>query len=246
LWALRLDGNGVPKPVRQSVLFPYASVFQVSNTDWEDLVIDDDDNLWIGDIGANDCMSQQYLYKALEPDPGTGDPFVVTSKYPIRLPDPQSGCRTRNAETMLWLDGALYIFAKTDNSPVYRAEPAERNLEMPLVRVGQFADSSVKRISVASISTDRTRLMVAGHTRFWVFEANPSLRGDEYLRDAMKRAPSAEGRFDATGGNASVEGGSFVPDSRDMIFVAEDRSIYHVRAEEYGESQPVGHKRLPD
>lgn len=86
LWTIRLGDDAHAYPVRRGENFPFAQVFDAANTDWEDVVIDDDDNLWIGDIGANDCVREQYLYRTLEPEPDTDDPFVVTGRYPLAFP----------------------------------------------------------------------------------------------------------------------------------------------------------------
>lgn len=226
LWTIKLGADAHALPVRRGENFPFAQVFAAPNGDWEDVVLDDDDNLWIGDIGANDCLSEQYLYRTLEPEPDTDDPFFVTAKWPVSFPDPAEGCRTRNAEAMLWLDGELYLFAKTAKSPVYRAVfPAERGDDVKLEPVAEFA-AAVNKISVSTVSTDRTRLTVAGHARYWVFAADPALRGDEYLKRALAGRPVHTGGFASRAGNASVEGGSYVPGTHDLLFVAENKEMF--------------------
>ncbi|GHJ48723.1 hypothetical protein Cs7R123_60650 [Catellatospora sp. TT07R-123] len=227
LWAIKVDADGNSHPVRRGENFPFAGVFDAANGDWEDIVLDDDDNLWIGDIGANDCKTQQHLFKTLEPDPDTDDPFVVVAKYPLAFPDPAPGCRTRNAEAMLWLDGELYIFAKALHSPLYRVElPAGRGDDAQLEPLGQFA-AAANRISVSTLSDDRTRLTLAGHALYWVFTTDPALQGDDLLRDAMTRQPVYVGRFPQPNGrSAAVEGGSYLPGSHDVLFVAEDKRIF--------------------
>ncbi|MBV1850225.1 hypothetical protein [Catellatospora tritici] len=227
LWAIKVDEAGDSKPVRRGENFPFAGVFDAANGDWEDIVVDDDDNLWIGDIGANNCKAQQHLFKTLEPDPDTDDPFVVTAKYPLAFPDPAEGCRTRNAEAMLWLDGSLYIFAKGPHSPLYRVElPDHRGDDAELAPVGQF-ESTVNRISVSTLSDDRTRLVLASHALYWVFETDPELKGDDLLRDAMKRTPRYVGKFPEQDGMvAAVEGGSYLPGSHQVLFVAENKQVF--------------------
>ncbi|MDI1462463.1 hypothetical protein QEZ54_15940 [Catellatospora sp. KI3] len=227
LWAIKVGDDGHSRPVRRGENFPFAGVFSAANGDWEDIVVDDDDNLWIGDIGANDCKAKQHLFKTLEPDPDTDDPFVVTAKYPVAFPDPAQGCRTRNAEAMLWLDGDLYIFAKGPRSPLYRVElPDHSGDDAELEPVGQFA-STVNRISVSTLSDDRTRLVLASHAIYWVYETDPDLEGDDLLRDAMKRTPRYVGTFPEQNGKAAaVEGGSYLPDSHQVLFVAENKQVF--------------------
>ncbi|GAA4684743.1 hypothetical protein [Phytohabitans rumicis] len=236
LWGLRLDRAGEPRTVRGEEVFPSYEVVGVGNRDWEALAIDDTNNLWIGELGANDCRSRQRLLRVVEPDPTTATSVEVAAEYALRFPDnPRDGCRTYNSEAMFWLDGHLYVFAKTEGSPVYRVDLGEDTAT--LVRIGQLG-RGVDNISASSVSDDRTRLMVLDHERLWVYEAgDPSLRGDAYVRDVIARAPRWQGRFDGPG-TAAVEGGTFARDSYDLTFVGEDRRIYYSDPTGYGSVQP--------
>jgi hypothetical protein len=61
-----------------------------------------------------------------------------------------------------------------------------------------------------------------------VFAADPQLTGDEFLRHAMSGPPVHTGTFDSAAGNPSVEGGSYVPGTHDLLFVAENKEIFLV------------------
>lgn len=235
LWGMRLDRAGQPRSVRGDEVFPAYEVAGASNRDWEELAVDDAGNVWIGELGANNCTSAQRLHRAAEPDPQVDTAVAVTASYTLRFPDnPTPGCRTYNSEAMFWLDGHLYVFAKTDRSPVYRVDlPDAAGGEARLVRLGQLG-RGVHNISASSVSDDRTRLMVLDHENMWVYESgDPTLRGDAYVIDVISRAARWRARFDGPG-TAAVEGGTFARDSYDLVFVAEDRRIYYAEPFAYG------------
>jgi hypothetical protein len=81
--------------------------------DWEALGRDDDGNLWIGDIGNNECdRADTALLKVREPDPAAEGPATVLATYRYRFPDPPPGCAGRNAEAMFLLDDVPYLIDK--------------------------------------------------------------------------------------------------------------------------------------
>jgi hypothetical protein len=238
LWGMRLDEAGRPTPVRGDALFPSYPVTGASNDDWEALTIDDGGDLWIGQLGANDCRRRQRVHRIAEPDPATEGSLPVLSTYDVRFPDnPKSGCRTYNSEAMFWIDGHLYVFAKTDRSPVYRVDFPEAGRQATLTRIGQLG-YGIDNISASSVSADRTRLMVLDHERLWVYEVDPARRGDDLVRDTVGRAPAWDARFAGDGG-ATVEGGTFARASHRLAFVAEDRRIYVTDPAAYGDTPPA-------
>ncbi|GIF78054.1 hypothetical protein [Asanoa siamensis] len=236
LWGMRLSAGGMPEPVRGNELFPSYAVTGAKNQDWEALTTDSAGALWIGQLGANNCKDQQRLLRVAEPDPSGTGPLEVVASYTLRFPDnSKPGCRTYNSEALLWLDGHFYVFAKTSGTPVYRVDlPSGTSGEARVTRIGRFG-RDVDNISSASISDDRTRLMVQDHERLWVFTTDPTRTGDAFMTDAVSRKATGTARFEAPGG-ASVEGGTFVRGSHDIAFVAEDMNLYYARPQTYGEA----------
>jgi hypothetical protein len=73
--------------------------------DWEDIGRDRQGNLWIADIGNNECRrTDTALLKVREPDPAAAGPARLLATYRYRFPDPPPGCAGRNAEAMFLVD----------------------------------------------------------------------------------------------------------------------------------------------
>ena len=238
IYALKMDSSGRLRNIVGSEKFTFFPVSGDKNTQWEDMVIDHEGHLWLGEIGANKCVEKQHIFKLREPDPTRPGRIAITESYSFQFPDPPEGCTTRNAEAMLWLDGNLYVIAKAKtHEGIYRVKfssPAQGTAT--LTKVAEF--NNVLKISVASVSSDKKRFVLAGFDKFQVFESDhPSLVGDAYLRDLASKAPKWSGAFaPGANGSARVEGGSFMPGTYDMVFVDERRQIYHVSATAYGGS----------
>jgi Bacterial Ig domain len=255
IYAMKLDASGKIQPVRGTETFPFYLVSGSKNNNWEDVALDDQNNIWIGDIGANDCSrNNQKFLKVSEPDPTTNTTLTISASYTFKFPDPAAGCNTWNSEAMFWLDGKMYIFAKTSNSPVYRVDfPSSSSGTATLTRLGILA-GGVSNISVSSISSDRSRLMVASHgiTNIYTTQ-NTSLTGDALVKDLISRKPVYSANFDCRcSTKAAVEGGSFRHNSRDVAFVSENKYIYYATAAFYGDTsapsspvQPVGDTAAP-
>lgn len=207
------------------------------NTNWEDLAIDDEGNLWIGDIGANKCgRRDQTLIKIGEPQPGDAS-IGVKQRYVFRFPDPPAGCATWNSEAMFWLDGHLYLIAKNAESGIYRVD-LRQDGTASLVKIARL--QGVSNQSVASINSKRTRLMVAGHQGMSVYTASQSgLSGDAFIRDIASRRPAYKASFSCDGCNAnnkaSVEGGSFMNGRDGVVFIAENKRVYLAWSKDYSE-----------
>lgn len=236
LYAMRFE-NGQLQPVRGGTYFPFITVDGVSNSNWEDIALDESNNIWIGDIGANDCNRTQNLYKVKEPSPVEDESVGVLAKYTFTFPNPPSGCKTINSEAMFWLDGHLYIFTKEDSTTLYRVDLPASPGPAKLVKLG-ILSGGVRKISGSSISDDRERMVVQHHTKFYVYTSgNPALRGDDYVKDMISRAYRWSGSFVCgTDCSGTVEGTTFMRDSRDVAFVAESKEVYYAKPADYGDT----------
>jgi hypothetical protein len=252
LWAIR-DRGGQDRPGRpQNALYAYkvtdgkvaklaggaafkAVPMPVPAGDWEDIGRDSEGNLWIADIGNNECdRTDTALLKVREPDPAATGPAKLLATYRYRFPDPPSGCAGRNAEAMFLVDDVPYLIDKAEESTVYRFPSLDPAAAVTLEKVGVLA-GQVANLSGADLSTDRRRLAVNTHTVLYVYQAaDPSADGAALVADLISRPPAWTVQLAGPGaGAANVEGVAFGYDSLDLNLLAENRDVYFVPASAY-------------
>jgi hypothetical protein len=251
LWAIR-DRGGQDRPGRpQNALYAYkvadgqvgevagaaykAVPMPVEARDWEDIGRDSQGNLWVADIGNNECdRSDTALLKVREPDPAAAGPATLLATYRYRFPDPPSGCAGRNAEAMFLVDDLPYLIDKAEESTVYRFPSLDPDGTVTLEKVGVLA-GQVANLSGADLSGDRRRLAVDTHTVLYVYQAaDPSLKGSALVADLISRPPAWTVQLAGPGaGAANVEGVAFGFDSLDLNLLAENRDVYFVPAAAY-------------
>jgi hypothetical protein len=157
----------------------------------EDIGRDGQGNLWIADIGNNECArTDTALLKVREPDPAAAGPARLLATYRYRFPDPPPGCAGRNAEAMFLVDDAPYLIDKADRSTLYRFPRLDPHATVTLEKVGVLA-GQVANLSGADLSSDRRRLAVDSHTMLYVYQtADPSPDGRELVADLISRPPA--------------------------------------------------------
>ena len=203
--------------------------------DWEDIGRDSQGNLWIADIGNNECdRTDTALLKVREPDPAASGPAKLLATYRYRFPDPPSGCAGRNAEAMFLVDDVPYLIDKAEESTLYRFPSLDPDAAVTLEKVGVLA-GQVANLSGADLSTDRRRLAVNTHTVLYVYQAaDPSSAGPALVADLISRPPAWTVQLAGPGaGAANVEGVAFGYDSLDLHLLAENRDVYFVPASAY-------------
>ncbi|HEX2157390.1 MAG TPA: hypothetical protein VHS79_10495 [Actinomycetes bacterium] len=251
LWAIR-DRGGQDRPGRpQNALYAYkvtdgqvgkvagaafkAVPMPVKARDWEDIGRDSDGNLWVADIGNNECdRTDTALLKVREPDPAAAGPAELLATYRYRFPDPPPGCAGRNAEAMFLVDDVPYLIDKARQSTVYRFPELDPDGAVTLEKVGVLA-GQVANLSGADVSTDRRRLAVDTHTMLYVYQAaDPSLDGPALVADLISRPPAWTVQLAGPGaGAANVEGVAFSYGGLDLNLLAENRDVYFVPAAAY-------------
>jgi hypothetical protein len=253
LWAIR-DRGGQDRPGRpQNALYAYkvtggqvgkvagaafkAIQLPVPARDWEDIARDDDGNLWIGDIGNNECdRDDTALLKVREPDPAATGKAELLATYRYKFPDLPPSCAGRNAEAMFLVDDVPYVIDKAEPSTVYRFPRLDPDGTVTLEKVGVLA-GDVVNLSGADLSADRTRLAVDTHTALSIYQAgSPSADGAALVADLISRPPVWTvqlGGGQAGGGATNVEGVAFERDGHDLNLLAENRDVYFVPASVY-------------
>jgi hypothetical protein len=252
LWAIR-DRGGQARPGKpQNALYAYkvaggrvaevvpgatfrAVPLPVPARDWEDIGRDTQGNLWVADIGNNECdRADTALLKVREPDLAAAGPAELLATYRYRFPDPPAGCRGRNAEAMFLVDDVPYLIDKARPSTLYRFPRLDPAATVTLEKVGVLA-GEVANLSGADLSSDGRRLAVDTHTMLYVYQAgDPSLRGQALVADLISRPPPWQVRLEGQGdGPTNVEGVAFSYGSHDLNLLAENRDVYFVPAAAY-------------
>ena len=208
----------------------------VQSHDWEAIGRDDDGNLWVGDIGNNECdRGDTAVLKVREPDPASLELATVLATYRYRFPDPPPGCAGRNAEAMFLFENRPYIIDKADQSTVYRFPRLDPNDPVTLERVGTMA-GGVRMLSGADLSTDRRLLAVDTHTTLYVYRSgNPKLHGRAFVADMIARPPRWTIPLERPDASmpVNVEGVAFGYGSHDLTLLAENRDVFVVPAVAY-------------
>jgi hypothetical protein len=247
LWAIR-DRGGQSHPGRpQNALYAYrvaggrvgtvagaafkAVPLPVPARDWEDIGRDREGNLWIADIGNNECdRTDTALLKVAEPDPAAPGPARLLATYHYRFPDPPAGCAGRNAEAMFLVDDVPYLVDKAARSTLYRFPRLDPSATVTLEKVGVLAGPPAN-LSGADLSVDRSRLAVDSHTALYVYQAaDPSADGAKLVADLIGRPPAWTVQL---ADHANVEGVAFGYGSHDLNLLAENRDVYFVPAAAY-------------
>ena len=155
LYATRLNGE----------LIQEISVQGSQNFDWEALGIDDQNQLWIGEIGNNSRLRTDLkVVVVAEPNPFTDTEAEVIASYPYRYPN-----ENVDAEGLFIADGAPYIVSKEpERAVLYRFPTLKADTEHVLESVGEFAEA--KWVTGAGISEDGTRLAVCTYDAFWIYQ----------------------------------------------------------------------------
>jgi hypothetical protein len=207
----------------------------VPTRDAEDIGRDRQGNLWVADIGDNECdRDDTALLKAREPDPADPGPARLLATYRYRFPDPPAGCAGRNAEAMFLVDDVPYLIDKAERSTVYRFPRLDPGAAVTLEKVGVLA-GQVPKLSGADLSSDRSRLAVDSHITLYVCQAaDPSLDGPALVADLISRPPAWTVPLAGQGpGPTNVEGVAFAWDSHDLNLLAENRDVFYVPAAAY-------------
>jgi hypothetical protein len=252
-WAVR-DRGGVDRPGQpQNALYAFKVVggepadvapgfrdtaveLPLQSHDWEAIGRDDDGNLWVGDIGNNECdRGDTAVHKVREPDPGSLELATVLATYRYRFPDPPPGCVGRNAEALFLFENRPYIIDKAAPSTVYRFPKLDPRATVTLERVGTLA-GGVAHLSGADLSGDRKLLAVDTHTTLYVYRSgNPRLRGRAFVADIISRPPSWTVPLERPEAKkpVNVEGVAFDHESQDLTLLAENRDLFFIPAGAY-------------
>lgn len=192
------------------------SVTGAVNLDWEALAIDDNGNLYIGDVGNNvppGGIARRWVYQVREPDPlqpgETKRSVAVEKTYYYSFPK-----KPFDVEGMFFHHDTLWLVSKVKKgTTLYRLPLTNAGQAVPLAEGAAAPGASV--VTGASISEDGRRLALCSYDHLAVF----TLPKDYRLED-LRRLPPLLVRYPA----ADIEGCCWDGDA--VLLITEPGQIY--------------------
>jgi hypothetical protein len=177
IFAVRIDGS-IVKPERTAAAeYTGIRVIGAENIDWEDIALDKNGDLYIGDFGNNwNARRDLAVYVVEEPNPFEDTETRVRLRIPFEYPDqkqypPPPEERNFDAEAMFFDKGRLYILTKhrgNTKTRLYRFKTLVPDRVNRLELLGEF--DTREKVTAADISPDGDRLVVLTYGAIWMFE----------------------------------------------------------------------------
>ena len=179
--------------------------------DWEDIAIDDEGHLYVGDVGNNDAKRTQLaVHRLREPNPQkSGKKVKIEQTYDLRFPKKPFDC-----ESLFIHQGFGYVIAKVFKgkaADVYRFPLQPQKEPFLLEWVARLPTDSP--VTGADISADGQRLGVVCKSGAYVFR----IEGD--VAKAGRVAP-----WHTSFRHEHIEGCCFVPEG--LLAISESREIF--------------------
>ena len=176
IFAVRINGS-IVKPERvKDKEYNGSQVSGARNIDWEDIALDAEGNLYIGDFGNNwNARRDLGVYVLKEPNPFEQTDALVLRRIPFEFPDqkqyPPPKERNYDVEALFFANNRLYILTKNRGNTktrLYRFAPIVPDRINRLIFLGEF--NTREKVTAADISPDENRLAVLTYEAIWMFE----------------------------------------------------------------------------
>ncbi len=180
------DSGGEPKLYNfdsTGTLLRTLKILNVPNIDWEDLTRDSVGNFYIGDFGNNLNDRQDLkIYKIPAPSNITGDsviPQEINFTYSNQFAFPPANpLKNFDMEAMIAFHDSLYLFSKDRSDPYSGYTKLYKLPKVPGTYVAELIDSFYTgpgpfisySITSADISPDRSKLILLGYSKCWLFQ----------------------------------------------------------------------------
>lgn len=188
IWAIADGGN-------ENVLYGFDAngnavkkiSLDIQNNDWEDLTIDPAGNIYIGDFGNNDNTRKNLAIYKIEDDAVSQ---TTSFYYPeqTEFPPKKKGL-FYDCEAFFEMDGNFYLFTKNRSKDfdgttfLYKIPNKTGNFAAQ--RIGEFKtcpDYNSCCITGAALSPDKSKMVLLGHDKIWLFE---DFKQDDFLNGKM-------------------------------------------------------------
>ncbi len=179
--------------------------------DWEDIAIDDQRHLFVGDIGNNNAAKTQIaVHQIDEPDPQSRSPSVkITRTWQLRFPAKPFNCES----LFIWQTNG-YVISKVfdgERAEIYRFPLDEQKQPFTLEFVTRLKIDSP--VTGADLSADGKQLGVVSHTGAFVYRVDGEIT-------RAGRIKAVRTKFS----NQHLEGCTFVPDG--LLVTSETRGVF--------------------
>ncbi|MEJ2004030.1 MAG: hypothetical protein P8X57_03480 [Cyclobacteriaceae bacterium] len=158
----------------------HTKIVYASNFDWEDITTDPAGNLYIADIGNNANLRENVFIYKVDPSKIKNNRVqaeTIRFSYPDQklFPPPPTNMMF-DAETLIYLDGYLYVFTKNRTVPFTGKTRIYRVPDKPGTYTAQLLDSLDLGgsnmiegwITGGDISPDKKHIVLLGHDKLYV------------------------------------------------------------------------------
>ncbi len=168
---------------------PYIDIYNAFNIDWEDITIDEKNNIIIGDIGNNSNSRKDIvLYYVSEPSFNMNKTTSWKRLY-IKYPDQEKFPDYQNfnfdAEGLFYARKSLFVLTKhrSDSfTKLYKVKNTKTNKIQPLKYIGKFNIEG--QVTGADATNDGKKVIIITYNSIWLFEkpkfSNNYFKGNAY------------------------------------------------------------------
>ncbi|MCL4435988.1 MAG: metallophosphoesterase [Thaumarchaeota archaeon] len=217
-----IDGTGAMVNI-----FPVAGA---TNVDWEDIAIDSNGYIWIGDIGDNSQTRSDYvLYRVGEPNPYSTVTNIPSTAYHFNYPN-----GARDSEAFFVWQGIPYIVQKRSiTTEVYAFPTVDPSKKVTLNYVGTFTGGIY--ITGADISADGRRLALINDINdyHWIIERSASSTN---VADFFT-SPTKQWRIYYS--NQQGEAIGFLPGNYSFVVASEQGGFWKVQQPQYDQQSSI-------
>lgn len=150
------------------------TIANAKNKDWEDLTIDEQGHIYIGDIGNNNGKRSTFqIYKVFNKDLENASAIadIIEFTFPKHL-------KPKDMEGFLLFENHFYIFTKESKDfSVLKVPNIPGKHEAIVVSIFRFKAKNTK-ITSAAISPDNTSIVLLNHDKLWLLK---DFKGDDFF-----------------------------------------------------------------
>lgn len=172
LYALNSKGN-IEKTV---------TLTNAKNTDWEDLAIDNEGNIYVGDFGNNNHKRKVFtIYKILniENIKKETEAEIITFTLPKNV-------KSQDFESFFLWNNFFYLFSKNNkHTDILKIENKIGNQVAEYISTFKFKDKNNK-ITSADISKDGKNILLLNHEKVWLLS---NFKGEDFFGGVIKALP---------------------------------------------------------